>query len=191
MTRVLLPLIHLPILAPGLAQTDKRGTCTTVQRYIDRLREQRISVIEDINMLSQLTGQRCHDQVALVYATLLGQDSATHECVIYAVILGVLSHSTSSKKQLLESAAQDFVICPNYQRTSLIAASETGRLLIGFSISHLPLGLLCVICLVTSHSTPFVIQPLPWHRQFFSSRRYTCVAISPLPRRTLQLQSAL
>ena len=85
---------------------------------------------------SELTGtcKACHHQaglvLGLVYATLLGHDSTTHECVIYcinAIILGVLSQSTSPKKQFLASGIQDFVICPAAHRPTLIAASETGR----------------------------------------------------------------
>jgi len=45
MHQVLL-LLNLPMLAPGLALTDKRGTYTTVQRYIDHLREQRIYICD-------------------------------------------------------------------------------------------------------------------------------------------------
>ena len=70
-----------------------------------------------------------------VSGALLGQDSDTPNSVVFAIILGVIGHPESPKKQFIESATQDFVICPEHDRSELLQASEQGHLL------HLPLPL--------------------------------------------------
>ena len=128
-------LLNLGKLAPGLAKIDKGRNFQTVQRYIDHLSVKYPSLYDDIRIISGLTGKTCRDQVCLVHAALLGQDSDTPNSVVFAIILGVISHPESPKKQFIESATQDFVICPEHDRSELLQASEQGHLL------HLPLPL--------------------------------------------------
>ena len=92
-------------------------------------------VYEDIRIVSGLTGKACRDQVGFVHAALLGQDPDTSNSVIFAIIIGVIGHPESPKKQFIESATQDFVICHEHDRSELLQASEQGHLL------HLPLPL--------------------------------------------------